>query len=283
MKIKELQEAIKGWKHAHSDLAKWRAAKKAAAQSVKLVSLKKDGSESKMHDAVKTFDTEAEAKEYHNRIVSLNPTRNIKHNLYVDGKLVGELGSANIQEVSHKVGTAAARALSVTSKITTEQQAKYIKKYQEIEDKIKEIEARPDSHTGKYAKELMNLSRQKIKVGVSGHLDAMGRPLKESASSGGTSAGAIATVANAQGKINRRPSLFGYVPEDAPAPKRKNIFQVGDQVKSRWGTDNQPHTITKIDGDFIHTDEKSYFNKPNSLFHHENYVLHKRRQDIGND
>lgn len=194
MKIKELQEAIKGWKHASSDLAKWRAAKKAAGQTVKLVSLKKDGNESKMHDATKTFDTEAQAREYHDRIVSLNPGKTIRHHLYVD-------------------------------------------------DKPPEI-------------------------------------LTETSTGGGTSSGAIASVAHPLGSVNRRPSLFGYVPEDAPAPKRKNIFQVGDQVTSRWGSDSRPATITKIDGDFIHTDEQSYFNKPNSFFHHENYVLHKRRQDV---
>ena len=35
----------------------------------------------------------------------------------------------------------------------------------------------------------------------------------ESASGGATSAGSVATVANPLGKVNRRPSLFGYVPE----------------------------------------------------------------------
>jgi AraC-like DNA-binding protein len=108
------------------------------------------------------------------------------------------------------------------------------------------------------------------------------RAIRETSSSGGTSAGAIASVANPVGKVNRRPSLFGYVPEDSRPPKRKNIFQVGDQVKSRWGDrkDEKPHTITKIDGDFIHTDEQSFFNPENSLFHHENFVLYKRRQDM---
>jgi len=108
------------------------------------------------------------------------------------------------------------------------------------------------------------------------------RAIRETASGGSTSAGAVASVANPQGQVNRRPSLFGYVPEDSRAPKRKNIFQVGDQVISRWGDrkDQKPHTITKIDGDFIHTDEKSFFNPENSLFHHENFVLYKRQQDV---
>jgi hypothetical protein len=87
MKIQELMEEIKGWKHAHRDLAKWRSQARAAAQPVKLVRLKKDGTESKLHDAVTTFDTEQAAREYHNRLVRLNPTHNIKHNLYVNHEL----------------------------------------------------------------------------------------------------------------------------------------------------------------------------------------------------
>ena len=109
------------------------------------------------------------------------------------------------------------------------------------------------------------------------------RALRETSSSGGTSAGAFASVANPIGKVNRRPSLFGYVPEQQgkkTSNQRKNIFQVGDQVKSKWVDDAEVNTITRIDGDFIHTDEESFFNKPNSFFHHENYVLHKRRQDV---
>ena len=40
----------------------------------------------------------------------------------------------------------------------------------------------------------------------------------ESASPGGTSAGNVASVANPMGAISRRPSLFGYIPADEPAP-----------------------------------------------------------------
>ena len=39
------------------------------------------------------------------------------------------------------------------------------------------------------------------------------RGLRETSSGGGTSAGAIASIANPMGRVNRRPSLFGYVPE----------------------------------------------------------------------
>ena len=39
------------------------------------------------------------------------------------------------------------------------------------------------------------------------------RSMKESASGGATSAGSVASVANPLGNVQRRPSLFGYVPE----------------------------------------------------------------------
>lgn len=43
----------------------------------------------------------------------------------------------------------------------------------------------------------------------------------ESASGGATSAGSIASVANPMGAINRRPSLFGYIPQSTePKPKK---------------------------------------------------------------
>jgi hypothetical protein len=276
-----IPEAIKGWKHAQSDLAKWRAGKKSASQPVKLVSVKKDGNESKMHDAVKTFDTQDQALEYHKRLIGLNPGRNIKHNLYVDGQLVQLLDATHLKEVRHQIGAAAEKALKKASD-NGNSQARAIEKWKQLDAREKEIQARSDANTGKYAKTLDNITRQKTQVAKNGNLNAFGKPVSESASAGGTSAGAIASMANPQGQVNRRPSLFGYVPEDAPAPKRKNIFQVGDQVISRWGDrkDQKPHTITKIDGDFIHTDEQSFFNPENSLFHHENFVLYKRRQDV---
>ena len=84
-----LNEQIKGWKHAASDLAKWRSAQ---GKSVKLVSLKKDGAESKMHDATKMFRSEDEAQAHHDSVTELNPHKKIRHNLYVDGKHVKTLG-----------------------------------------------------------------------------------------------------------------------------------------------------------------------------------------------
>lgn len=85
----ELDENIKGWKNAASDISKMRSAQ---GKTVKLVSLKKDGNESKMHDATKTFRSEDEAQEHHDRVTKLNPKSKIRHNLYVDGKQVKTLG-----------------------------------------------------------------------------------------------------------------------------------------------------------------------------------------------
>lgn len=87
----ELDEQIKGWKNAGRDLAKWRAAQ---GKDVKLVSLKKDGTESKMNDASKMFRSEDEAQEHHKRVTELNPKSKIRHNLYVDGKHVKTLGES---------------------------------------------------------------------------------------------------------------------------------------------------------------------------------------------
>jgi hypothetical protein len=91
MKISEVMEAIKGWKHAHRDLNKWRAERAAAARTVKLVRVKKDGKESAMHDATSVFDTEQQARQQHERMVSYNPGQRIRHNLYVDNQLVATL------------------------------------------------------------------------------------------------------------------------------------------------------------------------------------------------
>ena len=46
----------------------------------------------------------------------------------------------------------------------------------------------------------------------------------ESASGGSTSAGSIASIANPMGAINRRPSLFGYIPgpEEETKPRKRN-------------------------------------------------------------
>ena len=45
--------------------------------------------------------------------------------------------------------------------------------------------------------------------------------ITESASGGATSAGSVASIANPIGNINRRPSLFGYIPYEEPEDKPK--------------------------------------------------------------
>jgi post-segregation antitoxin (ccd killing protein) len=221
MKIQELMEAIKGWKHAHGDIQKMRAARAAASHTAKLVRLKKDGSESHMHDAVSTYETAQDARKRHMDLVKLNPGRNITHNLYVDSKFVEVLTPDSLTEVSHKVGMAAIKALCKTA-VTQEVQEKHMKQWQELDRKEDEIQARLDAHTGKYAKELMQISRQKIKVASAGGLNAFGKPLQEHASSGATSAASVATLAQPLGAVVRRPSLFGHTSGVPDRKKRKS-------------------------------------------------------------
>ena len=218
MKISELQEAIKGWQHAGSDLMKHRAAAYNAKQPAMLVTVKKDGTESKMHDAKTYHASEDAARKKHADIVGLNPGRNIRHNLYVDNKLVGMLDTT-LTEVSHKVGAAAGKAIAKTGAITPAEQQKHIEKFKQLQAKAQELAARPDAQTGKYAKELNNLEIQKTRAASAGNLNAFGEPLKENATSGSTGSTSIASVENPFGIVMRRPSLFGYVPSKT---KRKS-------------------------------------------------------------
>ena len=117
----------------------------------------------------------------------------------------------DLLEVSHKVGMAADRALASKS-VTSQQQQKYMHKFKQLQAQQQELAARPDSHTGKYAKQFQNIERQKIKAARAGNLNALGEPIMETATSGATSSGNIATVAQAGQPVQRRPSLFGYVP-----------------------------------------------------------------------
>lgn len=97
----DFDEEIKGWKNAHSDLAKMRRLKSQDANDVKLVRLKNDGNESKLHDSASYYNSEDDAKAYHDRIVKLNPNRIIRHNMYVGNQLVGKLDglSHDVEEV----------------------------------------------------------------------------------------------------------------------------------------------------------------------------------------
>ena len=144
MKINELLgEEIKGWKHAVSDIARHRSAASAGKRSVRLVRLKKDGTESKVApDRWNTFDDVGSAIKQHNHMVDANPGRKIAHHLYVDNKMVKEL------------------------------------------------------------------------------VDKVPADVNENATGGGTSAGAIASVANPMGAVIHRPNLFGYVPLKKKSKKK---------------------------------------------------------------
>jgi len=98
-----LDEAIKGWKNAASDIRKFRSAASDAKKSAMLVSLKKDGSESGMHDAKSYHASEEEARKKHETITKLNPNRKIRHNLYVDGKKVDTLGEETNTEKREEI------------------------------------------------------------------------------------------------------------------------------------------------------------------------------------
>jgi hypothetical protein len=99
----KLDEAIKGWKNAASDIRKQRSAASDAKKSAVLVSLKKDGSESGMYDAKSYHASEEEARKKHDTITKLNPNRKIRHNLYVDGKKVDTLGEETNTEKREEI------------------------------------------------------------------------------------------------------------------------------------------------------------------------------------
>ena len=91
-RLKEsVSEAIKGWKNAHSDIAKARSEQ---GKNVVLHRLKNDGTESGMATARTSFSSEEEALRRHEDMVKLNPGKKIGHNLYVDGKFIKALGES---------------------------------------------------------------------------------------------------------------------------------------------------------------------------------------------
>ncbi len=109
MKISDLTESRgKLGKNTHSILMRNRENRAAEKHTVKLVRLKKDGSESLMHDATSTYDTEDQARAKHAYWVKLNPGKDIRHNLYVDGKLVGILDTHTLQEMASSGSTGSA-------------------------------------------------------------------------------------------------------------------------------------------------------------------------------
>jgi LysM repeat protein len=101
MKTESVDEAVKGWKNAGSDISKWRSEQ---GKEVKLVALKKNGDENQMADATSSHASEEEAIRKHKARVDNNPGKNIRHNLYVGGKLVKTLGeeAEQIDEISQE-------------------------------------------------------------------------------------------------------------------------------------------------------------------------------------
>ena len=101
----EVDEDIKGWKHAGKDITKSRLQASNQAKSVRLHRVNSNGEESKMHDASSYFNDETEAREHHNRMVKLNPNKKIKHNLYVDGKPMEKLHEESLDEKKKEWGS----------------------------------------------------------------------------------------------------------------------------------------------------------------------------------
>ncbi|USV40893.1 hypothetical protein [Xanthomonas phage BUDD] len=86
-----LGEAIKGWKHAHNDLAKHRREQSQSGNEWHTHALNKSGKESGMHDARKSHASEAAARAHHDLLKKNNPNSHIAHNLYHNGKHVGTM------------------------------------------------------------------------------------------------------------------------------------------------------------------------------------------------
>lgn len=100
-----LGEEIKGWKHAGRDLNKARRQQAEMSRNVKLVRLKKNGDESKLHDATSRYNSEDEARQKHAYWVKVNPGKGIAHNLYVDGKHVETLKEGVLKKIFGKKDT----------------------------------------------------------------------------------------------------------------------------------------------------------------------------------
>lgn len=95
-KNESISEAIKGWKHAHTDIMKSRAAASAASNSVKLHRLKADGkTESGMHGSSKSFGSEEAAHKHVALMKQNNPGKKMHWNKYVDGKHVGVVSTVD--------------------------------------------------------------------------------------------------------------------------------------------------------------------------------------------
>jgi hypothetical protein len=220
MRIADLQE---GMSRAGEILAKGRKARSDAQKAITLVRLKKDGAESKMHDAASKHTDLKAAQEYHDRLVKLNPKSTISHNVYADNSLTDTwTGARVISEIKHTVGSTAEKVLQTTAPSGSTQDA-MIQKFQKLKAKQQEILNRPDAHTGKYARDLQSIDRQLTRVAREGGLDAFGVPqktLSEDATSGATASGNVATVAQPMNWISRRVPAVKLVKSERKTPKK---------------------------------------------------------------
>lgn len=86
----KLDEAIKGWKHAHTDIIKSRAAASAAAKPIQLRRLTSKGVESKMSSTEQSaFSSHEDAQKHVDNMHQMNPGKKFSYNKYVEGKHVG--------------------------------------------------------------------------------------------------------------------------------------------------------------------------------------------------
>lgn len=77
-----------------------KSAESLESHGVKLVSVNKDGTESKMNTATRHFTTKQEAINSHNYLVKINPHRRVVHNLHV----TTDLGSFKLKLDGHYEG-----------------------------------------------------------------------------------------------------------------------------------------------------------------------------------
>lgn len=101
MEGRQINEGAKGTIKPHVAFGMLNANRKAASaaanasQSVKLVKLNKDGKESGMHDASSYYKSEGDAGAKVAYWGSINPGKEMKYQLYVDGKPVRVISTSD--------------------------------------------------------------------------------------------------------------------------------------------------------------------------------------------
>lgn len=259
-----ITEAIKGWKHAHSDIAKARSAASSASNDVKLVRLKKDGKESGMHDATKTFKSEDEARAHHKRMTELNPGKGIAHNLYVGGEHKEVLKEETELDEANVLLPGSPKNVSIEDAITHHKQ-KHKDGMKQYKDLVKQGQQRSANYAYDVAeahkKKAAYLTKQKNLGNYSAHIKEetgldevakpkgivdknVGKPEKESKS--GFKTGQRVAHYRGMGK-----TLHGNVTNpDASSGGKK-----GAMVKFQHGTEFVPHKELKDASEYWKTEE----------------------------